>query len=201
MRMLIMAGALTLAIPTLSAHAEDKIPFMTLVAGPASRPAGWDEFCRNSQAEECAPGTGTGFVALTEEKLRELRQVNTSVNTRLLPLINRGGMDYPKGGAANCVGYARQKRLDLIGRGWPVDALLLTTVVTLFEEPSDHMVLTVRTDKGEFVLDNFTHRGEVVLWSKTRYRFISRQAGTRAGWVKIDDPHPLARLKTTVVFR
>lgn len=200
MRVLLMASALTLAIPTFSAQAEDKLPFMTLVAGPASRPLGWDEFCRNYSAE-CAPGKGNGFVALTEEKLRELRLVNSSVNTRLVPLINRSGMDYPKDGAANCVGYARQKRLDLIAKGWPADALLFTIVVTLFEEPSEHMVLTVRTDKGEFILDNFTHRGAVVLWSKTRYRFVSRQAGTREGWVKINDPHPLLRLKTTVVFR
>ncbi len=199
MRALAMLSAVVLTVLTLSVHAAEKMPYMPLVAGPAAEPVGWDEFCANNP-NECAPSTGPGFVTLTVDKLRELRIINTSVNSRYLPLINRGGMDFPKDGAANCVGYARQKRLELMALGWSADVLLLTNVTTLYERSTDHMVLTVRTNKGDFILDNATHRGEVVLWSRTRYRFVSRQAGTREGWVKINDPNPLARLKMTVSY-
>lgn len=197
MRALAMLSAVVLTVLTLSVHAAEKMPYMPLVAGPAAEPVGWDEFCANTP-NECAPSMGPGFVTLTVDKLRELRIINTSVNSRYLPLINRGGMDFPKDGAANCVGYARQKRLELMARGWPAEALLLTNTKSLYERSTDHMVLTVRTNKGDFILDNATHRGEVVLWSKTRYRYISRQAGTKEGWVKIHDPYPHARQKTAL---
>ena len=37
-----------------------------------------------------------------------------------------------------------------------------------------HAILTVKTDRGEFVLDNL--RDEILPWDETGYRFIKRQA-------------------------
>ena len=37
-----------------------------------------------------------------------------------------------------------------------------------------HAVLTVKTDKGEFILDN--QNEDVLLWSETGYRFVKRQS-------------------------
>jgi predicted transglutaminase-like cysteine proteinase len=50
-------------------------------------------------------------------------------------------------------------------------------------------VLTVKTDKGEFVLDN---QNEAVLhWSETGYRFVKRQSQTDPNlWVALGDPRP-----------
>ena len=41
-----------------------------------------------------------------------------------------------------------------------------------------HAVLTVKTDKGEFVLDN--QNPEILLWSETSYRFVKRQSQHRS---------------------
>jgi predicted transglutaminase-like cysteine proteinase len=50
-------------------------------------------------------------------------------------------------------------------------------------------VLTVRTDKGEFILDN--QNEEVLLWSDTGYRFVKRQSQSDANaWVALGDPRP-----------
>ena len=47
-------------------------------------------------------------------------------------------------------------------------------------------MLVVRTDRGDFVLDNM--RNKVLLWSDTEYTFLKRQSSKNAGqWVKIED--------------
>ena len=47
-----------------------------------------------------------------------------------------------------------------------------------------HAVLTVRTDKGDFILDNLTDA--VRQWDETGYRFLKRQASDHTGhWVTI----------------
>ena len=37
-----------------------------------------------------------------------------------------------------------------------------------------HAVLTVKTNRGEFILDNLTD--EILLWSQTPYRYYKRQS-------------------------
>ena len=45
---------------------------------------------------------------------------------------------------------------------------------------------TVRTDRGDFVLDNM--RNKILLWSETEYRYLKRQSSANAGkWVKLQD--------------
>jgi predicted transglutaminase-like cysteine proteinase len=47
-----------------------------------------------------------------------------------------------------------------------------------------HAVLTVRTDKGDFILDNLTDK--VRQWDQTGYRFLKRQAEDHTGrWVTV----------------
>jgi predicted transglutaminase-like cysteine proteinase len=51
-----------------------------------------------------------------------------------------------------------------------------------------HAVLTVKTDKGDFVLDNQAEN--IVLWSDTGYRFVKRQSQTDPNvWVSLGDSH------------
>ncbi len=42
------------------------------------------------------------------------------------------------------------------------------------EKTEGHAVLMVRTDKGDYILDN--QNKNILLWSKTRYRFVKRQS-------------------------
>jgi predicted transglutaminase-like cysteine proteinase len=49
----------------------------------------------------------------------------------------------------------------------------------------------VKTDKGEFILDNQTE--EVLLWSETEYRFVKRQSQIDPNlWIALGDPRPAA---------
>ena len=52
-----------------------------------------------------------------------------------------------------------------------------------------HAVLTVRTDRGDFILDNLVSK--VLDWRDTRYRYLKRQSTANAGkWVDIIDDRP-----------
>jgi predicted transglutaminase-like cysteine proteinase len=54
-----------------------------------------------------------------------------------------------------------------------------------------HAVLTVRTDKGELVLDNLNER--ILLWSETPYGYYKRQSQADPNvWVILDDPRATA---------
>jgi predicted transglutaminase-like cysteine proteinase len=48
-------------------------------------------------------------------------------------------------------------------------------------------VLTVKTDKGELILDN--QNDEIRLWSDTGYRFVKRQSQADPNvWISLGDP-------------
>jgi predicted transglutaminase-like cysteine proteinase len=93
--------------------------------------------------------------------------------------------NYPEDGYGDCEDYVLLKRRLLIQRGWPREALLVTVV--LDNEGVGHAVLTVTTDKGDYVLDN--KREDVLLWSKTGYGFVKRQSQSDPNiWVSLIDP-------------
>ena len=94
---------------------------------------------------------------------------------------------YPDDGYGDCEDYVLLKRKMLAQAGWPLEALLITVVR---EKSGDgHAVLTVKTDKGEFILDN--QNPEILLWSETNYRFVKRQSQTDPNrWVSLGDPRP-----------
>ena len=59
-----------------------------------------------------------------------------------------------------------------------------------------HAVLTVKTDKGEFILDN--QNPEILLWSETGYHFVKRQSQTDPNvWVALGDPRPAIATATS----
>jgi len=80
--------------------------------------------------------------------------------------------DYPIDGKGDCKVYALYKRKLLVDAGFPRQALLMTVVRDL--EGEGHAILTVKTDRGEFVLDNLTD--EIRPWDATGYTFIKRQS-------------------------
>jgi predicted transglutaminase-like cysteine proteinase len=74
--------------------------------------------------------------------------------------------------AGDCEDYLLLKKHYLEGLGFPSEALLITVV--LDEKSQGHAVLTVTTDKGDFVLDN--RRNDVMRWSDTGYTYLKRQS-------------------------
>ena len=85
----------------------------------------------------------------------------------------------------DCEDYVLMKRHMLMQRGWPASSLLITVV--LQPNGDGHAVLTVRTDRADYVLDNLN--GKIKQWNKTEYRYLKRQSEKYSGhWTKIVDP-------------
>ena len=50
-------------------------------------------------------------------------------------------------------------------------------------------MLTVTTDKGDYILDN--QNADILLWSKTGYRFVKRQSRYDSNvWLSLGDLRP-----------
>ncbi len=159
------------------------------VIGKASPPIGHYEFCRIYTSECQAAPHDLGPVVLTEDKWRTILDINYTVNNAIEPLTDQEiyGVEerwaYPRS-VGDCEDFALLKRKMLISKGFDPADLLITVV--LQQNGEGHAVLTVRTDHGDFILDNM--RDQVLLWSDTQYTFLKRQASEHAGrWVKLQD--------------
>ena len=91
---------------------------------------------------------------------------------------------YPDDGKGDCEDLQLLKRRILISSGYPRQALMMTVVRD--EQGEGHAVLMVRTDHGDFILDNKTD--EVKNWQATAYDFYKRQSQENPNeWVLIRD--------------
>ena len=128
---------------------------------------------------------------LTTQTWKDLERVNLYVNTHIKPMtdLEHWGVverwNYPDDGYGDCEDYVLQKRKLLIQAGWPREALLITVVRD--KRGDGHAILTVKTDRGEFILDNQTD--QILLWADTGYRFVKRQSQTDPNvWVSLGEP-------------
>ena len=129
--------------------------------------------------------------APTSEAWKDLVRVNKRVNETIKPLtdLEHWGVverwSYPDDGYGDCEDYVLLKRKLLMQAGWPRQALLITVVRD--KKGEGHAVLTVKTDKGDFILDNQAEN--IVLWSDTGYRFVKRQSQSDPNvWVSLGEP-------------
>jgi predicted transglutaminase-like cysteine proteinase len=156
-----------------------------------SIPIGAAEFCQSRPAE-CAPsGHRVDAIALDQNSWGQLVAVNAAMNSSIVPITDRELYNveefwtYPNG-FGDCEDIALAKRRELMGKGWPASALLMTVVRQANGE--GHAVLLVRTDRGDFVLDN--QSGSVSLWRDTPYTYLKRQSQANpAQWVDLVDDH------------
>ncbi|MCI4678342.1 transglutaminase-like cysteine peptidase [Rhodoblastus acidophilus] len=148
------------------------------VGGETSIPYGWLVFCGRYKSECSGPALAPVDVNLTASARREIEQVNTIVNHAVEPVadIDHWGVvdrwDYPVDGKGDCEDYALLKRRMLIERGYPRQALLITVVRD--ENNEGHAILTVKTNAGEFILDNLTDELKPV--DQVTYRLVKRQS-------------------------
>jgi len=171
--------------------ATDEQPSFATV-GPATRPPiGWAEFCIE-YASECATRPSVPRdVLLSAKAWADLVKVNAWVNDNIKPVtdLDHWGVverwNYPDDGYGDCEDYVLLKRRMLMQAGWPREALLITVVRD--KKGDGHAVLTVKTDKGEFILDN--QENQILLWNQTGYRFVKRQSQTDPNlWVSLGEP-------------
>jgi predicted transglutaminase-like cysteine proteinase len=190
--------ALAATIATQGAHANDLLFVST---GAATRaPIGWVEFCAERPTECKTTTSAPRDVVLNSKSWTDLVRINKWVNESVKPMtdMDHWGVvekwSYPDDGYGDCEDYVLLKRKLLAQAGWPKEALLITVVR---EKSGDgHAVLTVKTDKGEFILDN--QNPEIQLWSETSYRFVKRQSQTDPNlWVSLGDPRPAVATATS----
>ncbi|TLP45714.1 transglutaminase [Cohaesibacter sp. CAU 1516] len=161
-----------------------------VTTGNTSAPIGHIKFCRRNPSECDVRFETDRAVKLTQTNWSQLISINGDVNRTIRPITDQDQYrteefwTYPTT-AGDCEDYALLKRRILINARWPETALLITVVRE--SDGSGHAVLTVRTDRGDLILDNQDPR--ILPWSKTPYRFIKRQAALQPGsWTAIHDP-------------
>lgn len=178
--MLLAAAATGLAAEKASAmdgSGQDAAQAAMPVFGETRPPIGYLAFCRR-EANECeATAPRAARPALDARRWQELDAVNTTVNMTVAPVTDLDlyrtieYWTYPDG-SGDCEDYVLAKRRMLIELGWPASALLITVVRD--EDGLGHAVLTVTTDRGEFVLDNKT--SQIRDWRDTPYLYQKRQS-------------------------
>jgi predicted transglutaminase-like cysteine proteinase len=194
----IAATAISIATPTASSASDQQL--YAAVGATTRAPIGWIGFCAEYAPECETRALEARDVVLTPKAWHDLQQVNRWVNDSIKPMtdMDHWGVverwNYPDDGYGDCEDYVLLKRRMLIQAGWPRQALLITVVRDL--NGDGHAVLTVKTDKGEFILDN--QREEIVLWSETGYRFVKRQSQTDPNtWVSLGEPRPAIATATS----
>jgi predicted transglutaminase-like cysteine proteinase len=188
------------AINTLPALAGPDRLARVLVSEITQPPPGWVEFCVRQPRECAGPTTPPRDLALSRGAWMDLVHLNKWVNEAIKPLtdLEHWGVierwSYPDDGYGDCEDYVLLKRRMLIQSGWPREALLVTVVRD--KENKTHAVLTVTTDKGDYILDN--QNDDILLWSETGYRFVKRQAQSDPNvWVSLGDPAPAIATATS----
>ena len=158
------------------------------IGGATSPPIGFVQFCRD-HAEDCPSQTlPRTAIPLNEISWRQIVKVNADVNREIIAVtdMDHWGVpehwDYPDDGKGDCEDYVLEKRRRLIRAGFPAQTLLITVVRD--HRGDGHAVLTVKTDRGDFVLDNQV--GKILAWKDTGYRFIKRQSDENpVRWVSL----------------
>jgi predicted transglutaminase-like cysteine proteinase len=192
------AVAMSLAAPAsagpreqVRASYEPARPIYIAVGDVTRPPIGWVEFCDERPWECRVEATEARDVQLTKAAGSALERVNRFVNDRIKPMtdLEHYGViekwTYPEDGYGDCEDYVLLKRRMLMQLGWPREALLITVVRD--KKGDGHAVLTVRTDKGEFILDNQVN--EILAWHDTGYRYVKRQSQSDPNiWVALGDP-------------
>jgi predicted transglutaminase-like cysteine proteinase len=183
-------GLLLVLVTALLAGSASAQPFRLFMSNTlpdrheeAEPPPGFPDFCVRF-ADQCAtpPGPRTGrptVLTLDTAMWRQLNTVNHAVNAAIKPEDDQthyGREEYwtiPTDGRGDCEDYALTKRKDLLDAGLPASAVRIAVVYSL--KTALHAVLTVSTDKGDFVLDSLTDK--ILLWNATDFT-----------WIEVQDP-------------
>lgn len=146
--------------------------------GSTDAPIGHIKFCHYHPVECRNDNQGDAEAILTTQRWKELQAVNQEVNLAVKPVSDQVQYNtielwtYPASGKGDCEDYVLLKKRKLIELGWPANALLITVVRD--ENDEGHAVLTVRTHRGDLILDNKHSR--ILAWHNTPYTFIKRQS-------------------------
>jgi predicted transglutaminase-like cysteine proteinase len=170
-----LAAALTVgaASPAYAANAPGTFIMSTK---SVAAPRGFTGVCEK-YAWACLSRSKHSKTHSADQKLDLARKVNTTINRRVREISDvrqyrvaeLWALPTRRGG--DCEDFALLKKKTLITHGIPAERLLIATVLDRKKRP--HAVLVMRTEKGDFILDNQTNR--IVPWNKTGYSFLRMQ--------------------------
>jgi predicted transglutaminase-like cysteine proteinase len=147
----------------------------------------WRDFCDRYPAECAVDVFEPAVLELTAAAWGRIEAVNERVNSTVKPMTDMkhwGVVDHwdlPDDGYGDCEDYQLQKRRLLAEMGFPRRPMRMTVV--LDEAREGHAVLTIRTDRGDYILDN--RRQAVLAWSDTGYEYIKREGSQGPAWVAL----------------
>ena len=155
--------------------------------GSAQPTAAWSEFCERNPGECAINPAEPATIKLGEWVWNAIVAINKQVNNAVRPQedIHHWGVidrwDYPNDGYGDCEDYQILKRRLLVEAGLPRRALRM--VVVLDELGQGHAVMAVRTNQGDFILDN--KRDAVLAWHQTGYVYIKSEGNQNLAWVAL----------------
>jgi predicted transglutaminase-like cysteine proteinase len=141
-------------------------------------PIWWIEFCR-TYTNDCNKSFGEVEILIVNTKnWKIIEEINTRVNASIEPLSDEINhwieekWDYAENWYGDCEDYVLLKKKKLIEQWFPESSLLITIVRDKNWEW--HAVLTIRTNKWDFILDNQTLK--IHKWNETWYTYIKIQS-------------------------
>jgi predicted transglutaminase-like cysteine proteinase len=161
--------------------------WIPITDGSAQPTDAWSEFCERSPGECAINPAEPATINLDERVWNAIVAINKHVNAAVSPQedIDHWGVidrwDYPDDGYGDCEDYQILKRRLLVEAGLPRRALRM--VVVLDELGAGHAVMAVRTEQGDFILDN--KRDAVLPWHQTGYVYIKSEGDTSLAWVSL----------------
>ena len=187
MAAILVAMALPTVAPAQTVAALPPASVAAMPAGEARPLAAWSAFCQAYAAECAIDRSEPARIALSPATWSTILTVNRRINRSLRAITDTehwgrpDRWDLAEDGSGDCEDFQLLKRKVLSEAGLPRRAMRMTVVID--EKGEGHAVLTLITDRGDFVLDNKT--SDVVPWHRTGYVFIKRESGDAVAWISL----------------
>ena len=155
--------------------------------GTAKPMMGWARFCQQHPTECLVDPTEPAIIELTAKDWQTLNRVNQQVNAAIKAKTDNDHWgiedvwDLAEDGYGDCEDYQLVKRKRLVEAGLPRRALRMTVVID--EDGAGHAVMMVRTNRGDFILDN--KRNAILPWHQTGYVYIKREGAEGLAWASL----------------
>nr|WP_246180198.1 transglutaminase-like cysteine peptidase [Microvirga thermotolerans] len=155
--------------------------------GAAKPIMGWIRFCEQNPAECAVDPSEPAAIDLSAKDWQTLIRINRQVNIDIKAKTDKDHWgiddrwDFAEDGSGDCEDYQLVKRKLLVEAGFPRRALRMTVVID--EEGAGHAVMMVRTNRGDFILDN--KRNAILPWHKTGYVYIKREGDEGMAWASL----------------
>lgn len=183
--LLMVAAGSAAHAQTLAALPASSNPIVSM--GSAKPLVAWSKFCDSNPAECAVDVTEPEVVDLTPQLWKTIVSVNQRVNSAVKAVTDADHWgvvdtwDFPDDGRGDCEDFQLLKRRILSENGLPRRAMRMAVVIDELGE--GHAVLVIRTNRGDYVLDNKT--SSVLPWSRTGYVYIKRESQDHVGWVSL----------------